>query len=65
MFLLDTVVVSELRKKKPNAHLLDWLAKQRDDSLHLSVVTIGEIERGIELRRGDAPAFAAHLTASQ
>ena len=63
MFLLDTVVVSELRKKKPNAHLLDWLAKQRDDSLHLSVVTIGEIERGIELRRGDAPAFAADLTA--
>ena len=63
MFLLDTVIVSELRKKKPDAGVLRWVSRQQDDQLFLSVVTLGEIERGIEKRRKAAPAFADELSA--
>lgn len=62
MFLLDTVIVSELRKAKPNAGVMRWISKQQDDRLHLSVVTLGEIERGIEKRRKADPVFADTLT---
>lgn len=63
MFLLDTVIVSELRKKRPNAGVVRWIAKQQDDQLHLSVVTLGEIERGIEKRRKADAEFADTLAA--
>ena len=62
MILLDTVVLSELRKHRPAPGLLDWLAGVRDDELFLSVVSIGEIERGIEKKRETEPAFADALT---
>ncbi len=62
MFLLDTVIVSELRKKRPNAGVVRWVSKQLADQLHLSVVTLGEIERGIEKRRKGDPEFAEALT---
>lgn len=62
MILLDTVVVSELRKRQPSPALLNWLAGVRDDDLFLSVVSIGEIERGIEKKRQAEPAFADALT---
>jgi predicted nucleic acid-binding protein len=61
MFLLDTVVVSEARKARPNAGVVRWLSKQPEDQLYLSVVTLGEIERGIEKRRKADPEFAAAL----
>lgn len=61
MFLLDTVIVSELRKRQPDAGVLDWVSAQQADQLHLSVVTLGEIERGIERRRKADPAFADAL----
>lgn len=61
MFLLDTVIVSELRKKRPNAGVVRWVSKQRDDQLYLSVVTLGEIERGIEKRRQADAEFADTL----
>ncbi len=63
MFLLDTVIVSELRKKKPDAGVLRWVSKQQDDRMYLSVVTLGEIERGIEKRRKTDPGFADELAA--
>ena len=63
MFLLDTVIVSEIRKKKPDAGVLRWLSKQKDDQLFLSVVTLGEIERGIEKRRKADPGVADELAA--
>ena len=63
MFLLDTVIVSELRKKRPNVGVVRWVSKQSADQLHLSVVTLGEIERGIERRRKGDPEFAEALTA--
>ena len=63
MFLLDTVVISEIRKKKPDPGVIRWMSKQQDDQLFLSVVTLGEIERGIEKRRQADPAFADELAA--
>jgi len=63
MFLLDTMVISEIRKNTPDAGVLRWLSKQRDDQLFLSVVTLGEIERGIEKQRKAMPAFADELAA--
>ncbi len=46
-FLLDTSVVSELVKKSPHLPVLKWIGEQDETSLYLSVVTIGEIEKGI------------------
>ena len=47
MILLDTVVVSELRKTRPNPHVIAWMRSLHEADVFLSVVTIGEIERGI------------------
>lgn len=46
-YLLDTSVVSELVRKSPSARVLQWIDAQDEESLHLSVVTIGELEKGI------------------
>lgn len=61
MILLDTVVLSELRKAQPSPAVINWLSSQRDSELFLSVVSLGEIERGIEKKRTSDPAFAAVL----
>jgi len=46
-FLLDTNIVSELRRKQPEPRVLRWFEQVSDDKLYLSVLTIGEIRRGI------------------
>ena len=51
MYLLDTNVVSELRKPKPHGAVLAWLQPVADTDLFLSAVTIGEIQAGIEITR--------------
>jgi hypothetical protein len=51
MYLLDTNVVSELRKFKPHGAVVAWLRGVEDRHLHLSAVTLGEIQAGIELTR--------------
>lgn len=51
MFLLDTNVVSELRKPKPHGAVLQWIRDAADEDLHISAVTIGEIQAGIEMTR--------------
>ena len=50
-FLLDTNVVSELRRPRPHGAMLAWLQSVEDADLHLASVTIGEIQAGIELTR--------------
>ena len=50
-FLLDTNVVSELRRPRPHGAVLAWLQGVDDSDLHLASVTIGEIQAGIELTR--------------
>jgi predicted nucleic acid-binding protein len=51
MYLLDTNVVSELRKLKPHGAVVAWMSKVSDTSIALSAVTIGEIQAGIEITR--------------
>lgn len=51
MYLLDTNVVSELRKPRPHGAVLAWLRATADAELHLSAVTLAEIQTGIELTR--------------
>ena len=62
MWLLDTVVLSELRKRTPDHGVLNWLSQQQDTSLFLSVVSLGEIERGIEKQRLVNAPFATELS---
>ncbi len=61
MYLLDTNIVSELRKPRPNRGVLAWLEPIPDSELHVSAVTLGEIQAGIELTRAQDPAKAAQL----
>jgi hypothetical protein len=63
MYLLNTNVVSELRKPKPHGAVLAWLQSVDDAQLFLSAVTIGEIQTGIELTREQDEAKAAELEA--
>jgi len=46
-FLLDTCMISELIKKIPNRSVINWVSECPEDSLYLSVLTIGEIQKGI------------------
>ncbi|MDQ6971614.1 MAG: type II toxin-antitoxin system VapC family toxin [Mariprofundaceae bacterium] len=48
-YLLDTNVLSELVRAKPNPAVLAWFGNVPDDSLYISVLTIGEIRKGVEL----------------
>lgn len=61
MYLLDTVVLSELRKRRRNAHMVSWIGEVTQSDLFLSTVTIAEIELGIERQRSADPEFAADL----
>lgn len=58
-FLLDTTVVSELMKKRPNTHVLAWVGQTPEPLMHLSVLTIGEVWKGITLLADDDPAKVA------
>ena len=61
MYLIDTMVLSELRRGQRDPGVVGWMARQRQEDCYLSVVSIGEIERGIGLRREANPAFAEEL----
>lgn len=62
-FLLDTNVVSELRRPRPHGGVVAWLSGVEDARLHLSAVTIGEIQAGIELTREQDATKADELEA--
>lgn len=61
MMLLDTMVLSELRKARPNPGVVAYLKSQAAETVFLSALTIGEIEAGIERQRRVAPEFAEEL----
>jgi toxin FitB len=60
LYLVDTNVVSEARRGSPQA--LAWLRSVRPDTVYLRALTLGEIMRGITLRRRTDPQTAARLT---
>jgi len=51
MYLLDTNVISELRRPRPHGAVLAWLNSVADKDLHISAVSLGEIQAGIEITR--------------
>ena len=63
MFLIDTVTLSELRRRQRDPMVVGWFERQRTNDLFLSVVSIGEIERGIARQRTTDPPFAKALAA--
>ena len=62
MILLDTVVLSELRKGRPHASMVAYLKNQAADATFISAMTLGEIEAGIAKQRSRDAPFAAALT---
>ncbi len=63
VFLVDTNVVSETRKTRPDANVMAWLAGRDRQTVFLSVVTLAELQKGAESVRGRRPAAARSLHA--
>jgi toxin FitB len=63
MYLLDTNVVSELRRERPHGAVLAWLESVSTEYLHVSAVTLGELQAGVELTRDQDPEKAATIEA--
>ena len=63
MYLLDTNIISELQKPRPHGAVVAWLQARDDSELYLSVVTLAEIQAGIELTRDQDPAKAREIEA--
>ena len=63
MFLIDSVTLSELRRRQRDPMVVAWFERQRTTELFLSVISIGEIERGIARQRATDPGFAGALAA--
>lgn len=61
MYLLDTNIVSELRRPRPHGAVLAWLRSVPDSALRISAVTLGEIQAGIELTREQDAGKAAEI----
>jgi len=61
LFLLDTNVVSELRRARPHGAVVAWLNSAPKGSLRISAVTLGEIQRGVEITRERDPARAREI----
>ncbi len=58
-FLLDTNVISELMKPRPSRKVIAWVESTAEALMHLSVITIGEVRKGIDLLGDDDPRRAA------
>ena len=61
MYLLDTNVVSELRKPRPHGSVLAWLEATDNADLHLAAVTLGELQAGVEITRQQDAARATEI----
>jgi predicted nucleic acid-binding protein len=61
MYLLDTNIVSELRRPKPHGAVVAWLQSVPESDLRIAAVTLGEIQAGIELTREQDPQKAAEI----
>jgi toxin FitB len=62
-YLLDTSVISELRKPRPHGAVLAWITKQDEAQLFLSAFTLGELQAGIEKTRQQDPSKAGEIEA--
>lgn len=63
MYLLDTNVVSELRRSRPHGAVVAWLQKIADADLFISAVTLAELQSGVELARENDAVKASQIEA--
>jgi toxin FitB len=63
VYLLDTNIVSELRKRRPHGAVVAWLRSLDQRDIHISAVTLGEFQAGIEITREQDAAKAAEIEA--
>ena len=61
MYILDTNVISAVRRPDRAPQVAAWLRGKAEQALFLSVITLGEIERGIRQQENRDPAFANDL----
>jgi predicted nucleic acid-binding protein len=60
-YLLDTNVISELRKSRPHGAVVAWIGGMEESKLFISAVTLGELQVGIERTRAQDPSKASEL----
>lgn len=60
-FLLDTNIISEIRKPKPHGAVWSWFQQLRPDRMFLSAVTLGELQKGVEITRRQDKAKATDI----
>ena len=63
MFLINTDVLSAMRRRERHPNMVGWISRQRATDLHVSVVSVGEIEKGIIRQERRDPEFARDLSA--
>src|SRR4051812_40518486 len=63
LYLLDTNVISELRRQRPHGGVTAWIKAAAADDLHIAAVTLGEIQAGIEITREQDSAKATEIEA--
>ena len=63
MYLLDTNVISELRRARPHKSVVAWLEGVAEDDLFIAAVTIGELQAGVEVTRDQDPSKAQEIEA--
>lgn len=62
-YLLDTNILSETRRKQPNPRVTSFLSSIEDSALYISVLSLGELRKGIAIKHRTDPASARLLTA--
>lgn len=60
-YLLDTNIISELRKPKPHGAVVAWIKQIPEPALFVAAITIGEIQAGVEITRGRDPVKAEEI----
>jgi len=63
MYLFDTNIISETRKPRPHPAVLAWIRTVRDSEIFLAAVTLGELQKGVELTRRQNPQKAQEIGA--
>jgi predicted nucleic acid-binding protein len=61
VYLLDTNVISELRKRRPHPAVIDWLRTVPTDNMHIAALTLGELQAGVEVTRARDPDKADEI----
>ena len=63
MYLFDTNIISETRKPRPHPAVLAWIRSARESEIFLAAVTLGELQKGVELTRRQNPQKAEEISA--